>query len=226
MNRALLLLLAIASAATGAAAHQATRGGVDQIGATQPVGMQQISGRAAPAAPPQLSSASESNSPAQQLTNERGAGAPAQQLSRGPRSAQESQPLSQPRDGRTAAVERVAGSDRCDPRAKGPRLTACAAVIETRAAQFTRPDTTPLSPEQRIIAEQQQRERGGSVGGAARRLAANGEDVDSPEAQGVASIVLARPPAPPQPVKPLDDPSVSEPMRALVNAIVNQSQTR
>jgi len=228
----MIAALGIALGAAPAPAHgQSSRGSVDQVGSPQPVGMQQVAARpvagetaiARPGAlrSPQLSSVAESGAPALQLTRERGSGPASQQLTTGARTAQPSQPLSKPEDGRTGTVERVAGSDRCDPGADRPRAAKCAQVIETRAAEFARRDPTALSPEQRIIIEQQLRERGGSFGGAARRLAANGDDARSLESQGVASVVLRTPPAEPGPAKPDVDPAASEAMTALVNAIVN-----
>ena len=205
-----VMIAALGAGASGAAVAQAqsSRGTVDQIGSPQPVGMQQVSNRTAASA-----------SPALQLTSERGSGPVSPQLTKGAPTAQPSQPLSVPRDGRTSAVERVAGSDRCDPaKADRPRA-ACAQVIETRAADFARKEPPPLSPEQRIIIEQQLRER--NVGGAARRLAAQGDDAQSMEAQGVASIVL-RATVEPKRDKPEQDPAATEQINAIVNAIVNQ----
>jgi hypothetical protein len=209
-----LLIAALAAGAAPAALAQAQRGSVEQVGSWQPVGMQQVAGR-------QPGAVADSAAPALQLTGERDARNAAPQLTSGPRSAQPSQPLSRPEDGRTGSVERVAGSDRCDPTAERPRAAACAQVIETRAAEFTRRDPTPLSPEQRITVEQRAREQGGGFGEAARRLAANGDDSNSLEAQGVASVVLRAPPAEPRPVKPDPDPAASAAMTAIVNAIVN-----
>ena len=233
----LVMMAALGLGAAAAPAHgQSSRGSVDQIGSPQPVGMQQVAARpvaretavARPGAlrSPQLSSIAESGAPALQLTRERGSGPASQQLTTGAPTAQPSQALSRPEDGRTGSVERVAGSDRCDPEADRPRIAKCAQVIETRAAEFTRRDPTPLSPEQRILVEQQAREHAGSFGGAARRLAANGDDSRTLEAQGVASLVLRAPQAEAKPVKPASDPAASEAMTAIVNAIVNAAPTQ
>ena len=120
-------------------------------------------------------------------------------------------------------VERIAGSDRCDPaKADRSRAANCAQVIETRASEFARRDNGSQSPEQRIIMEQQLRERSGSVGGAARRLAAKGDDAQSMEAQSVASVVLGAPPAEPKRGKPIDDSAATEQLTAIVNAVINQ----
>src|SRR3546814_10365041 len=67
-----------------------------------------------------------------------------------------------PSDGRTGAVTPVTGEDRCDAAKQDKdkaRQEACAKVIETRAAEFTRPDPTILSPEQRLLVDQRLRER-------------------------------------------------------------------
>lgn len=176
------------------------------------------------AAPPQLSSQSESASPAQQLTSERPSPRATTQIYKGKRTAQSSQPLSRPADGRTGSVERVEGKDRCDPAAeqKNP-AGACANVIETRAAEFQRPETTPLSPEQRIIIAQQLRERAATAGGAAKLLAMGSIDADDPESQQVASVVLKSPAEPVKEKKPVEEPTEAEATAAaIVNAIVNQ----
>lgn len=223
--------LILASAATAMAAGprevqaQSMRGSVEQIGVQQPVGIQQVAGRSADPAStsPQVASAAESASPARQLTSERGAGPGAVQLSKGPRSAQGSAALSSRADGRTSAVERVSGSDRCDPAARRGRSEKCAAVIESRSAEFARREAPTLSPEQRIIVDQQLRDRLPGVGEAARRLAASGDDAQSMEAQSVASVVLAPPPPGPEAGLPKDDPTATPQMQAIINAIVGRA---
>lgn len=207
-----------------AAAAQAS-GAVDQIGTPQAVGMLQVGSRqGAPRVLPQLSSAREGGLPVQ-LTNERGSGKAADQLTHGARSAQSSQPLSQPRDGRPTAVERLAGADRCDPGTGRTRPVRCAQAIETRAAEFSR-QPAQLSPEQSIMAEQQARERTGNFGSAARRLAASGADADSPEAQGVASVALSRPAEVARPNPAVPEAGPSEAVMSIINAIINAPQPR
>ena len=116
------------------------------------------------APPPQLTAEKESSSPAEQLTSELRPSPAAAQIYKGRKTAQPSEPLSRPADGRTAAIERVEGKDRCDPAAKSRKTSSkCDSVIETRAAEFSRPDTTPLSPEQRIIIQQQLWDRGSTA---------------------------------------------------------------
>ena len=176
------------------------------------------------APPPQLTAESESASPAHQLTSERRSPRATSQIYKGKKTAQSSEPLSRPADGRTGSVERVEGNDRCDPAAeqKNPSRD-CAHVIETRAAEFARPETTPLSPEQRIIVAQQLRERGATAGSAAKLLAIGSIDADDPDAQQVASIVLKPPAEPVKEKKPVDEPTDAEATAAaIVNAIVNQ----
>ena len=222
-----LVVALLIFAAPSAAAAQTMGTAVVQIGSPQPFGIDQVAGRAPNGdATSQVASVAESAAPARQLTTERGAGPGAAQLSRGPRSAQASSPLSTRADGRTSAVERVAGADRCDPAAARPaRADKCTAVIENRAAEFARSDAPSLSPEQRIIVNQQLRERVG-MSEAARRLAASGRDADSIEAQGVASVVLAAPPPGPVRDQPKDDPAATAQMQALINALVNRGDAQ
>lgn len=177
------------------------------------------------APPPQLTSAQDSGQPAQQLTNERQPPQAPGQIYKGKRSAQASTPLSRPADGRTGSVERVDGKDRCDPAANDRREAPdCDNVIETRAAEFERPDSTPLSPEQRIIIAQQLRERAGSAAGAAKLLAMGSLDADSSEGQAVASIMLKPPPEPVKEKEPVDDANAEQQAAAaIVNAIINQA---
>ena len=231
-SRMIGLAIALASSVIvlpGAAPAQDGRGSIDQIQAPARTGADRVSsapadiapkGQAAGTAPsPQLTSGSESRAPAPQLTKESRTAPQPTQLYKGGRTAQPSQPLSRPSDGRTAAVDRVGGKDRCDPASDRAPRDKCAEVIENRSAEFARKEPQPLSPEQRIIAEQQSRERALTVDSAARRLAVSGEDADSIEAQGVASVVLRRPPEETR-NKPKDQPLAADQLQAIVNAIV------
>lgn len=211
------------AAATPAQAAQDGRGSVDQIGASQPVGMDQVK-QAVHAPVRQVSPVTERAPTSLQLTTERGSGPGSQQLTKSARTAQPSQALSTPKEGRTGAVERVAGDDRCDPAAQAKvRSANCVAVIETRAAEFSPRAAAPLSPEQRIVMDQQLRERSSGTASAVRRLARNGEDAQSPDAQGLASVVLREPinPKRDQPPDPAAAAASSE-VFAIVNAIIDR----
>ena len=214
---------------------QDERGSIDQIGVEDSGTIQQISvdsrqvlspTRTAPATsapPPQISFKSQSNAPTPQLTQEPRNARGAAQLYTGGRTAQPSEPLSRPSEGRNAAVTRVAGNDRCDPAAKanGRSTRSCAGVIENRAAEFARPDPAALSPEQRLLAEQRQRDGSGTTRDATRRLARSGADVESGEAQAVASVVLGTSPPSPgaqDPAAPAQ--GLSEATLTIINAIV------
>lgn len=214
-----------------AAAGQDARGSVDQVGGASAGEVEQIAPRApallappsAPreAAPPaQLSEADRSASPQPQLTTERRSARATPQLYRGGRTAESSEPLSRPAEGRTGAVERVAGADRCDPReGEDAQRASCRRVIETRSAEFDRPAPPALSAEQRLLIEQRAREARMSSRRAARRLA---EDADaaSPETQGIASLVLRPSPGPDD--RPADETDLrAADAAAIVNAIIN-----
>jgi hypothetical protein len=160
--------------------------------------------------------------PTQLSTGPRSA-ASSPQLASGKPSAQSPTPLSTVDDGRTAAVDRVGGEDRCDPERDGKKAKNCAQVIENRAAEFRRSEAPTLSPEQRILIGDASVERLG-VDDAARRLAISGDDADSIDAQGVAFIVLRRPPEPP---KKKEDPAAAqaeEAAAAIANSILNPPQ--
>ncbi|MDQ8757801.1 hypothetical protein RCO27_16360 [Sphingosinicella sp. LHD-64] len=228
------LVLAILAAP---AAAQESASGVEQIGAgaAQPIGTPQIStGRRGvdvqqriereTAPPPQLSSSDESGSATPQLTREAESARPASQLYRGGRTAQPSTPLSSPAEGRTSAVARVEGRDRCDPRAPRESVSPeCRRVIETRAAEFAQPDPTRLSPEQRLLGEQRMMPAS-SAQAAAQRLATNVGNPNAIEDQSIASVVLSRaapPPGRPEEPEPTESSAAIE---AIVNAVVNPPQ--
>jgi hypothetical protein len=169
-------------------------------------------------APPQLTREEQGSAGPTQLTVGPRTVASSPQLATGARTALPSPPLSSTRDGRTAAVDRVKGEDRCDPRAQTQEnAVKCAAVIENRASAFKSHEPAELSPEQKIILEQTALEKK-DLDSAARRLASTGNDADSIEAQGVAFVVLR--PAAREEEKPADKPSEAE-AAAAINAILN-----
>jgi hypothetical protein len=184
----------------GAARAQQSATGMDQIGpAVRPDSAQrsvvQITVETAPAAPtaPQVSGREGGSRSTAQLTSERGGSRASPQLNRETRSTAGVEALSSPAQGRTAAVTRVYGSDRCDARpAPATEEDACARVIETRAAEFERPaaPTDSRSPEERLLA----RDPVGSSTDArlAARRFADGKVEESVAAQAVASGELAR----------------------------------
>jgi len=155
--------------------------------------------------------------PVPQLSDRRDRRDPTQ-LYRGGRTAQPSEPLSTPSQGRTSAVARVEGDDACDPaRADQRDAGRCARVIETRSAEFTPPEPTPLSPEQRLLVENR------LLNADATRRLANSGSADTMADQAIASIALdaARPP---DPVRPEEDPTqgLDPAVAALVEAIARQ----
>lgn len=156
-----------------------------------------------------------------QLTEETGLPRNSTQVSIGTRSSAGSAPLSSPSEGRTtSAVDRLDGDDRCDPSHRQASATkACALVIERRAAEFASREASPLSPEQRILIEQQR--RAFDPKDAARRLASSGTSPGVPELQGVASLVL-NVPVPDRTPKPIDDQNGLDAAAAIVNGVLGQ----
>lgn len=107
------------------------------------------------------------------------------------RSAQAAAPLSSTRQSTPAPVVRLTGKDRCDAATDGRTPAICADAIETRAAEFQRPNPLTLSPEQRLLVDQRVRAAQGGPGGAARGLA--GEiDENAIESQSIAAMALNR----------------------------------
>lgn len=221
--RALALLIAAGACPEMLCATvQQDRLAIEQVSPRAGAGVPQIAAPQRPSArpPPQLAADQESTPAASQLTSERGAARVSSQVTSASRSAEPPQSLSHRNDGRSTAVERLEGSDRCDPAiGDKTRSRKCADVIENRAAEFSRPDPTALSPEQRLLLEQELREGALDFQAAARRLANTGES-DSLEAQGVASVVLTPSAESNKPDKPEDDAAADA--AAIVGAVVNQ----
>lgn len=168
--------------------------------------------------PPAQVSHDSRNATETQLTSGQASHQQPAQLSNDRPSAQGAQPLSRPADGRTAAVEHVSGSDRCDPAdSKSGQSEACKQVIETRADDYTRPHPTELTPEQRLLLDQELEHAGEGVADATRRLATSGEMDNSNDAMGIAAIVLRQNAAQTEP-KP--DKAVDPANDAAVQAIV------
>ena len=219
----MLLLLACSSAATAA---QSPDPSIDQISGGSPsveLGLNRPEDARSTAAPEQLVSGSESTPAAPQLTPERRSARPPEQLSAGGKTAQPSQPLSKPADGRQSTVERVAGADQCDPADPKRSRAKCATVIENRASEFARSNPNELSPEQRLLLEQELREGALNEQRAARRLATTGRAGDSSlEAMGIATVALR--PTEEAPQKPEENEDVAR-AAEIVGAILNAPVT-
>lgn len=203
----MILLAAFAAAAAIQAGTVVAQPDVMQLSpAIMSVDVGTVDPKHTPDAPSQISADGDSTPAEAQLTSRRASRQAPKQLSVDPRDAKGPPPLSKPSDGRTGAIDRVAGSDRCDPATPAARQPeACKQVIESRADDYTRPSPTELSPEQKLLIDQHLREQGRDLTEAAQRLAKSGEADDSTESMGIAAIVLQQS-APPQeePEKPKD----------------------
>lgn len=161
--------------------------------------------------------------PLPQLANPRDARAPTAQLA--PKSATAAPPpaLSQPSQGRDTAATALEGTDRCSEAEQARKTEVCARVIETRSAEFPIPNHEPLSPEQRLLANQTPLETAsGDINSAARRLSSGRED-DTLAALAVANLALSGPVVA-DPKKP-EETKVQAPsaIDAVVAAIVRQA---
>ena len=182
-------------------------------------------------APTQISTNAESSPAEAQLTNARASHQDTRQLSTAPRSAQAPEALSRPSEGRTAAIERVEGADRCDPAvAKEKQSNECKKVIESRADEYARRERPELSPEQRLLIDQRWG-RGAATAGpgrafppadvaeATRRLATSGEPDESSESFGIASIVLQQSQPAQEPEKKAEDPADNAAVQAIIQLV-------
>lgn len=145
-------------------------------------------------APQQIGPPEQDARGAPQLTAEPRSTRVERQLSEGG-TAREPTPISRPSDGRTSAVARVEGDDRCDEEAKAARPDICDRVIETRSAEFARPDPLVLSPEQRLLIDQRLREAPSMRVAGNRRFDPQANDPNRSEDQAIASVALDRPAA-------------------------------
>ena len=214
------VILPVALAAIALASGEQGPTSVEQIANAPPVRLEERQARGTER-PEQLTSEAESRGQAAQFANRSSSRQSPQQLAPAGRSAQAPASLSRRSEGRPGSTVRLAGHDRCDADVKKDRPARCRTVIETRAAEFQKAPPPELSPEQRIILEQASRDRLG-FDGAARRLAGKGDDRNSMEAQGVASIALKGAQPEPKKPEPVKEP-ISPEAAALINAIVGQA---
>lgn len=140
-------------------------------------------------APPQISGGQDSAPDQAQLTAPATSSEQPAQVAKRSRDPQSSEPLSTPEQGRTAAVERVSGHDKCDP-AEGSekRTLECRKIIENRAAEYRRPPPTQLSPEQKLMIDQQLR----AEADATQRLSQSGDPQNHLDSMAIASVVLSQ----------------------------------
>lgn len=203
--RSASLLLAAALGAPAAAQTPETRPDIrieqqnpargpasDQVDAPQ-VSDRATSEAAATAPAAQIPRSGATSDGVRQLTAEPAGASAGAQVSRAPRTAREPDPLSTPREGRTGAVARVEGEDRCAREDARDRPGVCARPIETRAAEFQRPRAPTLSAEQQLLVDQQLREAGLVQRAAnSRRMSPDELDPDNLEFQSIASVALDR----------------------------------
>lgn len=172
-------------------------------------------------APQQLTSEADSAPQSSQLSTERRSGRQPEQLSNEGKTARAPGPLSQPSDGHQVGVDRLAGADRCDPTERSLPKSTCSKVIENRASEFARPDVNALSPEQRLLLEQEVREGVLDAQSGARRLSQTGEADESLAAMGVAAVVLRPKEDPPAPKSERDEDAAKA--TEIIGAIIGAS---
>ncbi len=151
-----------------------------------------------------------------QITRERPGSSGSPQLDRtAPSAAAPPSPATRA-DSRRTEIVRVGGSDRCDPQAASAGEARCSQVIETRSAEFQSVRAPTLSPEQRLLLDQERGELRG-VRAAAQRVARNEVDPTAMDTQTLAAISLERPVEPTTPTSA--DPALSPAAEAIIRII-------
>jgi hypothetical protein len=223
LRKAAASVLFLAAVATSPAGAQDQQVDVPQISASSSLAppAEPVAQRTAQALQ-QLSSGDDSRPAERQVTAAGSSNEQPSQVATRTRNAQPPQPLSTPQQGRTAAVDPVHGHDRCDPAdSKQSKTLQCRKVIENRAAEYTRPSPTRLSPEQKLLIDQQLLASEASLAGATHRLATSGNVDQSLETMGIASVVLDQSSKPKDPEKKEDDPKSDAAVQAILT-ILNQ----
>lgn len=131
--------------------------------------------------------------------------------------------LSQPSQGRDTRAAALKGKDRCSEEQEALQTEVCARVIETRSAEFPIPDHEPLSPEQRLLADQNLLDTAPlDLNNAARRLSSGRED-ETLAGLAVANLALGKPVIVDTKKEDEAKPQAPSAIDALVAAIVQQA---
>jgi len=220
LRKAAASVLFLAAVATSPAGAQDQQVDVPQISASSSLAppAEPVAQRTAQALQ-QLSSGDDSRPAERQVTASGSSNEQPSQVATRTRNPQPPQPLSTPEQGRTAAIDPVHGHDRCDPAdEKQNKTLQCRKVIENRAAEYVRPSPTRLSPEQKLMVDQQLQAREE----AGRRLANSGQVDGSIEGMGIASIVLDQSAKQNEPEKKPPDAQSDATVQAIMT-ILNQA---
>ncbi len=156
----------------------------------------QVSPKAARAVPVPSDPSStpvQARKPVPQLAKAKDGRAATPQLAPKKASAAPPPPLSQPNQGRDTRAAALKGEDRCNNADGATATDVCSRVIETRSAEFPIPDREPLSPEQRLLADQNVLDTSPLDANAAARRLATGRQDDTAVALAVADFALIRP---------------------------------
>lgn len=151
-----------------------------------------------------------SSEPLPQVAAREGARPSAQLTPRG-RTAAAPPPLSLPADSRPQAAVALTGKDRCDPQdSRAGQIEQCQRILELRAGEFSTREAPTLSAEQRILIEQQNRERRLPLQRSMQAgLTKEPDDANERANQELAAVVFG---------SPVSQPAVPEPEAATADA--------
>jgi len=155
-----------------------------------------------------------------QLSVVGGGGAVAQLGSRSESRPAPGQSVSSTSDSKPGTVARIGGQDRCDPQLTQRFYAECLKILELRSDEFDAPQPAALSAEQRLLAEQRQREESLAGSSAALRLryaTAMQPDADLQSNQELAAIYFNEPtPTPPsEPAEAPEDGDLGDALKVL-----------
>ncbi len=164
----------------------------------------------------------QAGSPTEQLSRDVGNGPPTQLSSSAQSRDYETAAVSSKADSAPGTVVRIKGSDRCDPQLAQHLLARCLRILELRASEFNAPAPPQLSAEQKILAEQREREDNladRSTNLRIRYATMTEPDADLQSNQELASIYLADQPG--GPIREPDEPAAQEPsgLQAILGAM-------
>lgn len=141
-----------------------------------------------------------------------------QQITGAPRNAQPFLPISGSGRETASSVDRIAGTDRCDPITRSPEFEdRCSQFLESNPDRLVERDTRQPSPERALLHDDWQLGASEQLENATRRLQSTGNPDGSLVALGVASIVLGATAAQVAPQEKDDDPAEDFATQGILN---------
>lgn len=165
---------------------------------------------------------SEASTQAVAQVSQNGHGIEQAQLSKpGATPDQSSAAVSSPDQSRPDGVQRLAGTDRCDPQLGDAERERCKHILELRAQEFHAPAPPQLSAEEKLLAEQRAAEETSRRSPDTRLRLASRDDPDAEleSNQELAALYLQRQGPPPEPAPDKTAPPLDESLAKVLEAL-------